>query len=208
MARKTRIKRTRIVFCGSLLLLAAALTVSCARAPEIKPEPAAGPALPAVPPGFVMKSFQVLMSEEMRKSYEQSDEIMTGIFAGSFVDEQNHLVYYFGDFSLFDKETLSWSPPLDVIVEAQPGPFKPEIIGQQEFKKLIALDRVGICWDFYEEKRTVYLVEGQKNLLFLKLGLDEANNTSFRRLVDAYPVTRDCRAVDVFNLMIRHLVGK
>ncbi|MBM3285712.1 MAG: hypothetical protein FJY81_07540 [Candidatus Aminicenantes bacterium] len=197
--------KTGIVLCRSAVLLAIALVLSCARAPEVQPEPAAMPSLPPVPPGFVMKSFQVSMHEEMRKSYGQADEIMTGVFAGTYEDEHKGLVYYFGDFSLFDKQTVSWGPAMDVIVEVRPDTFKPEIIRRQEFIKLIALDRVGICWDFYDGRRSVFLVEGQKNLVFLKVGLAEATNDSLRNLLDAYPVTRECRAVDVFNLMIRRL---
>jgi hypothetical protein len=195
-----------IVLCRGVLLLATALALSCARAPETQTELAAEPALPALPSGFVMSPFQVSMHEEMRESYEQADEIMIGIFAGTYKDKPKRLVYYFGDFSLFDKETFSWGPTMDVIVEVRRGKFEPEIIRQQEFKRLIALDRVGICWDFYEGRRSVFLVEGQKNLVFLTVGLDEGTNESNRYLIDAYPVTRECRAVDVFNLMIRHLV--
>jgi hypothetical protein len=198
--------KTRIAVCSSIILQAAVLTVSCARAPEVQPQPAARPTLPAVPFGFVMKPFQVSMGEEMQKSYEQADEIMAGIFAGTYEDEQHRLVYYFRDFSLFNKETLSWGPTVEVIVQIQPGRFKPEIIGEREFKRLIALDRVGICWDFYGRNRSVYLVEGQKNLVFLEVGLDEVKSESYRNLIDAYPVTGECRAVDVFNLMIRRLV--
>lgn len=137
--------KTGIALCRSVLLLAVALALSCGRAPRVQPGPAAEPTLPAVSPGFLMKSFQVSMSEEMRKSYGQADEIMIGIFAG-------------------------------------------------------------ICWDFYEGNRSVYLVEGQKNLVFLEVGLDDVNSESYRKFIDAYPVTRECRAVDVFNLTIRRLV--
>lgn len=198
--------KTGIALCRSVLLLAVALALSCGRAPRVQPGPAAEPTLPAVSPGFLMKPFQVSMSEEMRKSYGQADEIMIGIFAGIYEDEQRRLLYYFRDFNLFRKETFSWGPAMNVIVQIQPGRFKPEIIGEREFKRLIALDRVGICWDFYEGNRSVYLVEGQKNLVFLEVGLDDVNSESYRKFIDAYPVTRECRAVDVFNLTIRRLV--
>jgi hypothetical protein len=95
---------------------------------------------------------------------------------------------------------------MDVIVQIKPGRFKPEIIGEREFKRLIALDKVGICWDNYEGNRSVYLVEGQKNLVFLEVGLDDVNSESYRKFIDAYPATRECRAVDVFNLTIRRFV--
>jgi hypothetical protein len=96
---------------------------------------------------------------------------------------------------------------MDVIVEVRHGEFKPEIIRRAELKRLVPLDRVGICWDIYEGNRTVFLVEGQKNLVFLKVGLDEANSESCRNLLDAYPTTSECRPVDVFHLMIRRLVA-
>jgi len=153
-----------------------------------------------------MQPFQLSMHEEMRKSYEQADEIMNGVLTGIHEDDDKNIVYYFGDFSLFNKETFSWGQPMDVIVEVRPGEFKPEIIRRQELKRLIPLDRVGICWDFNEGNRSVFLIEGQKNLVFLKVGLNEVTCESYRNLLDAYPVTTECRAIDVFNLMIRHLV--
>ncbi len=152
-----------------------------------------------------MKPFQVLMHDEMRKSYDQADEIMIGVFAGTYEDDHHGSVYYFEDFNLFKKETFSWGPAMKVIVEVRSEKFKPEIIRQGEFRNLIALDRVGICWDDYEGRRSVFLVEGQANLVFLKTGLDLAQNKSYRILLDAYPATKECRAVDVFHLMIRRL---
>ncbi len=198
--------RADLRFSLSALFLATGLAVSCGRAPEVRPAPAPRPELPSVPSGFVMTSYQMAMSEEMQKSYGQADEIMIGIFSGIFKEGKGPSIYYFSDFSLFDKRTFSWSPPFDVIVQVQADPCLPEIIRPQEFKQLLPLDRTGICWDFYEGRRSVYLVEGQKNLIFLKVGLDEASNESVRSLLDAYPVTRECRAADVFNLMIHHLV--
>ena len=146
------------------------------------------------------------MREEMRKSYERADEIMTGVLTAIRDEDPENIIYYFENFSLFNKETFSWGKPMDVIVEVRPGEFRPEIIRRQELKKLVPLDRVGICWDFYEGSRSVFLVEGQKNLVFLRVGLNEATSESYRTLLDAYPATTECRAVDVFNLMIRHLV--
>jgi hypothetical protein len=201
-----RRNRTGQFICGSALLAAIALIWSCAPAPEIEPEPAPAPTPPAAPPGFIMKPFQVSMHEEMRRSYRQADEIMTGVLTGIYEDDPKNIVFYFADFSLFSKGTLSWGQPMDVIVEVRPGEFKPEIIRRQELKKLVPLDRVGICWDFYEGRRSVYLVEGQRNMIFLKISLNEATSESYRNLLDAYPVTAECRAVDVFNMMIRHLV--
>jgi hypothetical protein len=201
--------RTGVAVCGIALLVAIIFTMNCARAPVAKPTPAPTPPKPtppAVPPGFVMKPFQVSMHDEMRKSYESADEVMAGVFTGIREDDPKNIVYYLENFTLFNKETLSWEKPEDVIVEIRPGEFKPEIILQQELKRLVPLDRVGICWDLYQGRRSVYLVEGQRNLVFLKVGLNEATSKSYRTLLDAYPVTPECRTVDVFNLMIRHLI--
>lgn len=187
------------------MFLVFALPWSCARAPEVKPAPEPRPSLPPVPPGFILKSFQVSMHDGMRKSYDLADEILVGVLAGIRDGNRGGQLYYFEDFSLFDKERFSWGLVTQVIVAVRPDRFRPEIIRGEEFKRLIPLDRIGICWDFYEGKRAVYLVEGQKNLLFLKVDLDEASSESFRSLLDAYPVTPECRAVDVFNLMIHNL---
>lgn len=145
------------------------------------------------------------MQEEMVRSYGRADEILVGVFAGIHEDTNNQTSYYFEDFSSFNKETLTWSSRVEVIVEVRASFLKPEIIRRAEFKRLIPLDRVGICWDFYQGKRSVFLVEGQRNLVFLEAGLDETENSAYRELVDAYPVTQECRAVDVFNLMIRDI---
>ncbi len=204
----SRRARAGVAGCAIALFAAIALTQSCARppTPTVEPQPAAKPTPPAVPPGFAMKPFQMSMQEEMRKSYEGADEIMAGVFTGIREDEAQSIVYYFENFSRFNKETFSWGKPEDVVAEVRPGEFKPEIIRQQELKRLVLLDRVGICWDLYEGRRSVFLVEGQKNLIFLKVGLNEATNKSYRSLLDAYPATAECRAVDVFNLMIRHRI--
>jgi len=159
-----------------------------------------------VPPGFTLKPFQMAMSEEMRRSYGRSNEILVGVLAGVRNDEQMGTLYYFDDFSLFDKEAFSWRPTPSVIVEVRPSSVRPEIIRRGEFNKLVPLDRVGICWDYFEGKRSVYLVEGQKNLVFLKVELEETTNNARRNLLDAYPVTRECQAIDVFHLMIRRFV--
>jgi len=66
-----------------------------------------------------MKPFQVSMHDEMRKSYDQANEIMIGVFAGTYEDKPHGSVYYFEDFSLFNKETFSWGPAMKVIVEVR-----------------------------------------------------------------------------------------
>ena len=85
--------------------------------------------------------------------------------------------------------------------------IKPEIIRRKEFKRLVDLDKTGISWDYYEGSRSVFLVEGKMNLIFLEVGFDETSSTSYRRLIDAYPVTDECRARDVFDLMIQDLIA-
>ena len=155
-----------------------------------------------------MKSFHRSMKEEMRKSYDGTNEIILGVFTGIQQDKKGGLVYYFSDFSRFDRETLSWGSAQNVIMKVQTEEFEPEIIRRNEFEKLIDLDRTGICWDSYQGDRNVFLVEGQMNLLFLEVGFDETASDSYRILLDAYPGTDECRAKDVFNLMIQDLVSK
>jgi hypothetical protein len=192
-----------------LIALAAALLTSCAPRPKVLPEPEIEPEKPPPPPsGFVMKSFHRSMKEEMQKLYHRTDEIIAGVFVGTHQDKKNGLIYYFSDFSRFDKETLSWGSSQNVIMQVRPDEFKPEIIRRNEFKTLIDLDKTGICWDFYQGNRNVFLVEGRKNLIFLETGFDEATNDSYRNLLDAYPITDECRARDVFNLMIQDLASK
>jgi len=200
---------SKIIWCGCISIVAAMLAISCAQSPTVqpKPEPEIKPTPPPFTSGFVMKSFHRSMSEEMRKSYDRADEIIIGIFTGIYHDKKDGLICYFSDFNRFDKETLSWGSPQNVIMKIRPDEFKPKIIRRNEFKRLIDLDRIGICWDYYQGNRYIYLVEGKKNLLFLELGYDDASNASYRNLLDAYPVTDECRARDVFNLMIRDLVS-
>lgn len=143
------------------------------------------------------------MSAEMQISFERADEIILGIYTGSHNDEQIGLIHYFDDFRSFDKTSMSWGQEMKVIVQVQANELNPEIIKRNEFKQLSNLDKVGICWDSYEQTRYMYLVEGQKMLIFLQTGFDEASNRSYRNLIDAYPVTPVCRADEVFNLIIK-----
>ncbi len=193
-----------------ILLLISILATSCARGPAVQPqpEPEKKPALPPAPSGFVMKSFQRAMSQEMRKSLDRADEIIVGVFSGLYQDQNDGPIYYFNDFSSFNKETLSWEPLQNVILQVRTNKVKPEIIGRNEFSTLIDLDKIGICWDSYQGNRSIYLVEEKENLIFLEFGFDEASSQSYWNLLDAYPVTKECRAKDVFNLMIRDLYSK
>ncbi len=198
--------RKRVIFVGCVSFLTAVILVSCASAPDILsgPEPETKPAPPLPGTAFSMKPYHEAMNAEMRISFERADEIIVGVYSGSRKDEQFGTIHYFDDFKSFDKTTMSWGQAMKVIVQVQANEIKPEIIKKNEFKRLSGLDKVGICWDSYEQTRYVYLVEGQKMLIFLQAGYDEANNRSYRNMIDAYPVTPICRADDVFDLMIRN----
>lgn len=193
-----------------ILILIATLVTSCARGPRVQPQPKPEkkPTLPPTPSGFVMKPFQQAMSQQMRKSYQLADEIIVGVFSGKSHSQKDGLIYYFNNFSRFNKEALSWEPLQNVILQVRTNKIKPEIIGHKEFKRLIYLDKIGICWDSYHGERSIYLVEGKENLIFLKFGFDETSSQSYWNLLDAYPVTKECRAKDVFDLMIRDLYSK
>ena len=151
-----------------------------------------------------MKPYHEAMNTEMRISFERADEIIIGVYSGSHNDEQFGLIHYFDDFKSFDKTGMFWGPEMEVIVQVQEYELKPAIIKKNEFKRLSDLDKVGICWDSYEQIRYVYLVEGQKMLIFLQTGYDETKNRSYRNLIDAYPVTPVCRADDLFDQIIRN----
>lgn len=191
------------------LVAAAFLMMHCGPAPQPQPVPAPAPrpVPPPPPPAFAMKPHHRLMGAEMRKSYDKADEILVGVYSGSRQDPKDGPLHYFEDFSLFNKESLSWGPAMSVIVQVQPKGFKPEIITRKEFRKLSALDKIGICWDPYEETRNIFLVEGEKILVFLELKYDDADGRSRRSLIDAYPVTSDCNAQSVFDLMVREMVA-
>ena len=197
--------RKRVIFVVCVSFLTAIILVSCASAPDILPDPEPETKPAPLPPStaFVLKHFHEAMNTEMRISFERADEIIIGVYSGSHDDEQFGPIHYFDDFKRFDKISLTWGSAMKVIVQVQTDELKPEIIKKNDFKRLSDLDKVGICWDSYEQTRFVYLVEGQKMLIFLQSGYDEALNRSYRNLIDAYPVTPVCRADDVFNLMIK-----
>ncbi len=197
----------KIVRFVCLASFAGALITSCGPRPEVLPEPEPVEP-PPTPSRFVMKSFHRSMKEEMQKSYNRASEIIAGVLTGTHQDEEDGLIFYFADFSQFDKETLSWGSPQNVIMKVQQDKLQPEIIWQDEFKTLIDLDKTGICWDYYQGSRNVFLVQGKMNLIFLEVGFDETTGDSYRNLLDAYPVTDECRAKDVFNLMIQDLSSK
>jgi len=206
MQKDSRLKRVLVL--GLVAASAALIMASCATKPEIQAGPEVKPAPPPPPPEFEIKEFQRRMGDEMRKSYERADEIILGIYTGGHVDDLFGLTYYFDDFISFDKAALTWGPPMQVIIQVLPHEIKPELISQQEFRNLSELDKVGICWDSYEENRYSYLIEGEKMLIFLEQGYDEVNNRSYRNLIDTYPATQDCNSKAVFDLMVRDFVTK
>ncbi len=202
-----RIMWKRVVWVGCVSLLAVLFLVSCSSEPDILSEPKleTKPELSPLPPSldFSMKPFHEEMSTEMRISFERADEVIIGVYSGNHNDEQFGFIYYFDDFKSFDKTNMTWGPDMKVIVQVQANELKPEIIKKNEFNQLSDIDKVGICWDSYEQTRYVYLVEGQKMLIFLQTGYDETNNRSYRNMIDAYPVTPVCRAENIFDLLIR-----
>ncbi|MBM3305740.1 MAG: hypothetical protein FJY79_07355 [Candidatus Aminicenantes bacterium] len=181
---------------------------SCAKAPEPVAEPAAEapPAPPPAPAKFAVQPFHRSMSEGMRASYARADEILVGLVEGVVRDKTSGLTCYVSEFRRFDKTTLAWQPRQSSVMQVSADKLRPEIIRLGEFGQLIDLDKTGICWDLYEGVRNIYLVEGQENLLFLEHLTDESGEKLTRGLIDTYPATRECRAVDVFVLMVRDLV--
>ncbi len=103
----------------------------------------------------------------------------------------------------FNKKILRWGPVENVLLPVLSSELKPKIITREEYKYLNNLDKVEICWDYLEQKRYVYLVEGNRSLVFIEQIVDEEKNSSYRKLLDTYPVTKDCNAKVVFDLMVR-----
>ncbi len=199
--------RTAAIPALGLAILLSALG-ACAKAPEPVAEPAAetAPAPPPAPAKFAMQPHHRAMMEGMKASYARADEILVGLVEGLVRDRAAGTVCYVSEFRRFDKETLSWQPRRSSVMEVSPERLRPEIIRAGEFGRLIDLDKIGICWDRTDGARTVYLVEGRENLLFLEHLIDETGGKLVRSLIDVYPATRECRAVDVFVLMVRDLV--
>lgn len=194
----------KLIVLGCAVGLAAAIAVNCGKIPDVQTEPEVKIVIPPAPK-IIKKSYHHAMSEEMKKSFEQADEIIIGVYTGSYVDEPQGRAFYFDNFRNLNKETLIWGPVLDVLLPIQFHDLNPDIILRNEFKRLSDLDKVGICWDFYDQKRFVYLVEGVETLVFLEQIVDETNNSSYRNLIDTYPVTEDCNAKVVFELMLREM---
>ena len=188
---------------GCLALFLAFFAVACARTPvvETKPEPAP----PPPPPKFAMQPYHRSMSEEMKTSYSRADEVLVGMIEGVVRDKTSGAVCYVSDFRRFDKDAMAWEPEQNTVMQILPENLRLDIIRHGEFKRLIDLDKVGICWDIENGRRNIYLVEGQENLMFIEFVFDEAGQTLTRRLIDIYPATRECRAPDVFVLAVREI---
>ena len=189
---------------GCLVLFLAFFAAACARAPEVETKPE--PAPPPPPPKFAMQPYHRSMSEEMKASYSRADEVLVGIIEGVVRDKNAPgPVCYISDFRRFDKDAMAWEPKQSTVMQILPDNLRLDIIRHGEFKRLIDLDKVGICWDIENGRRNIYLVEGQENLMFVEFVFDEAGQTLTRRLIDIYPATRECRAADVFLLAVREI---
>lgn len=200
---KTCFKFFVLSFVSGLALLFA---MDCAAPPPkvtTRPEEEIKTVAPAVP-DFMMKSYHLSMSEEMQRSFEIADEIIMGVYTGG-LEDKNGLTLYFDGFQRFDKTTLAWGPVENVVLPILAQDVKPEIITGKEFQSLSEFDKVGICWDEYEQTRSVYLVEGMPSIVFIKHNFDGETNGLSRNLIDTYPVTQDCKAKAVFDWMVRNL---
>jgi hypothetical protein len=201
--RDRRARITPISGWGCLVLFLAFFTAACARAPEVETKPE--PAPPPPPPKFAMQPYHHAMSEEMKTSYSRADEVLVGMIEGVVRDKTSGTVCYVSDFRRFDKDMMAWEPEQNTVMQVLPENLRLDIIRHGEFKRLIDLDKVGICWDIENGRRNIYLVEGQENLIFIEFVFDEAGQTLTRRLIDIYPATRECRAADVFVLAVREI---
>jgi len=192
------------------LSLAVFLNINCASTAEVKsePEPSDEPesieaASNIEPAPIAMKPYHRAMGEEMRRSFRRADEIIMAFYTGNWMDKPEGKTYYFDKFFKFNQETYTWGPVTNVLLPVIFRELKPQIIYQHEFKSLSKNDRIGICWDSYDETRFVYLIEGEYSILFLNQELDEKTYTNHRILIDIYPVTKYCNAKTVFDLMVR-----
>jgi len=185
------------------------LNLSCG-SPEVKTEPVdiKKPAPPVKPAGFVKRSFHSAMQEEMKISFAQADEIITGIYSGSRTNDSGITAYYFDNYSTFDKETLTWDAPMNVLLPVFAKQMKPDVITEGDFKRLSPEDRIGICWDPDKDIRYIYLVEGKYSVLFLSSSFDEQTTANTRYLLDTYPVTDTCNAKLVFDMMVADLTAR
>lgn len=198
-------ERRKISGWACLAVFTALTVATCARAPDIVTDPAAEPVPPPAPPKFAMEPYHRSMSEEMKASYFRADEILVGVVEGVTGDKASGTASYVSDFRRFDKDTLSWTAREKLVMQVDLDRLRPKFIRSDRFERLIDLDKTGICWDFDEGTRNIYLVEGRENLMFIEYVFDDAGQEFSRNLIDVYPETRECRATDVFVLMVRDL---
>jgi len=197
----------RAALFGWVLAWAVLIGVSCSsRVPAVRTEPERKIVVPSAPK-ISLKPHHRSMLDGMRQSFDKADEIIIGIYTGSYTDGPEGRGYYFDQFRTFNKDTWTWGPEMNALLPILFQDVKPEIISNREFKSLSNLDKTGICWDDYEGPRVVFLVEDIPTLVFLKQLFDEVENASRRILVDTYPVTKECRAKDIFDLMLRERAG-
>ena len=194
---------SRVCLMTGVLAWASLFLVDCASSPpEVTPEPESKVIVPPAP-RISLKPYHRSMQAEMQSSFERADEVLIGVFTGTYTDGPAGRVHYFDQVRTFSKETWTWGPEMNVLLPVLFVEVRPEIITNREFKTLSPLDKTGICWDDYEGPRSLYLVEGIPSLLFLRVIFDEAAANSRRVLIDTYPITKDCRANDIFDLMLR-----
>lgn len=191
------------------LSLAVFLNINCASTsavksePEPSDEPVSGETASYIEPAPVaMKPYHHAMGEEMRRSFHRADEIIMAFYTGNRMDKPEGKTYYFDKFYKFNQETHTWGPVTNVLLPVIFRELKPQIIHRHDFKSLSKNDRIGICWDYYDERRFVYLIEGEYSILFLNQELDEETYTNNRILIDIYPVTKYCNTKTVFESMV------
>ena len=189
---------------GLLLLLA----VHCGPRPASPPVETEATVNIPPQPKLSLKPVHRSMREGMRKSFEVADEIILGVYTGITQDGERGRTHFFDRFRRFDKSSWTWGPETEALLPVFFEELRPEILSEKEFKTLSAMDRIGICWDDFEGPRVVYLAEGITTLVFLRHIIDESGGTSRRILLDTYPDTKDCRAKDVFDLVLRDIAGQ
>ena len=209
ITRKVNMTWKKIIVGITGLSLAVFLNINCASTsvvksePEASGEPVSGEAAFHIEPAPVaMKPYHRAMGEEMRRSFRRADEIIMAFYTGTRMDKPEGKTYYFDKFLKFNQETYTWGPVTNILLPVIFRELKPQIIYQHEFKSLSKNDRIGICWDSYDETRFVYLIEGEYSLLFLNQELDEKTYINHRILIDIYPVTKYCNTKTVFDLMV------
>ncbi len=176
-------------------------------APEVLPGPESEIVVPPAP-RIAVKPYHRSMRDGMRRSFERADEIVIADYTGTYTDGPGGRAYYFDQFRTFNNETWTWGPEMSALLPVLFGDVKPEIIASEEFLSLSPLDKTGICWDDYEGPRVVFLVEGIPTMLFLEHSFNETEQALRRIMIDTYPLTKECRAKDVFDLMLRDRAGK